>query len=147
MLFRSPGYPAGTHTVLLSDPPNCFTPKAVTCGAGFSNVDEDWAADDALWAGESQEVKDSRVTTTLLGNYPNPFNPSTRILYALSQDAHVTLRIYNVLGQEVKTLVNEIQDAGFKSAEFDASNLSSGVYFYQLQAKNFAETKKLVLMK
>jgi len=80
-------------------------------------------------------------------NYPNPFNPSTVIKYQIPISGHVTLKIYNVLGQEVKTLVDEIQDAGYKSTEWNATGFASGVYFYRLHANDFIETKKLLLMK
>ena len=80
-------------------------------------------------------------------NYPNPFNPSTQISYAVPQSAHVTLKVYNVLGMEVATLFSGVQDAGSHQATFDASRLSSGVYFYRLEAANVSITKKMVFMK
>jgi hypothetical protein len=79
--------------------------------------------------------------------YPNPFNPTTKIDYALSQNSYVTLRVFNVLGQEVGKLVDEFQTAGYKSAEFDASRLPSGIYFYHLTAGSFVDIKKMMLMK
>jgi photosystem II stability/assembly factor-like uncharacterized protein len=84
----------------------------------------------------------------LYQNYPNPFNPSTIINYQLPNDNFVTLRIYDILGREVQTLVNEFKKAGKYSLDFDGSNLASGVYFYKLQIGNqFAQTKKLMLLR
>jgi len=85
-------------------------------------------------------------------NYPNPFNPSTLIRYQLPVDGYVTLKVYNVLGQEVATLVNEFQTAGTHSITFDTRNssfgiLSSGVYLYRLQANNFIQTKAMILLR
>lgn len=83
----------------------------------------------------------------LYQNYPNPFNPTTTIKYHLRQASFVTLRIYDVIGREIKTLVNEKQDAGDHSLTIDADDLSSGVYFYRIDAGSYKETKKFVLIK
>lgn len=80
-------------------------------------------------------------------NYPNPFNPTTRLSYSLPTDAYVVLKVYDVIGREVATLVHGYQEAGFRSAEFNASKFPSGVYFYRLQAGNFSDVKKMLLMK
>ena len=80
-------------------------------------------------------------------NYPNPFNPTTMIRYALPVASRVMVKVYNVLGQEVATLVDEVQEAGFKAVAFDASKLSSGVYFYRLSARSYVETKRLLILK
>ncbi|RPI04881.1 MAG: T9SS C-terminal target domain-containing protein [Ignavibacteriae bacterium] len=80
-------------------------------------------------------------------NYPNPFNPTTQINYEIPASSFVTLRIVNILGQTVQTLVSEKQEAGSHPVTFDASRLASGVYFYQLTAGNFNATRKMVLMK
>ena len=83
-------------------------------------------------------------------NYPNPFNPSTVIKYSIPQSGNVKLTIYNILGSEVTTLVNEFQEAGVYTNEFSIDsglNLSNGVYFYKLEAGNFTKTKKFILMK
>lgn len=83
----------------------------------------------------------------LAQNYPNPFNPTTAISYQLSAVSHVVLKIYDVLGREVKTLVNTPQNSGKYSVTFDARNLPSGIYFYTLRTESQSETKKLVLIK
>ena len=80
-------------------------------------------------------------------NYPNPFNPSTVINYELPFESRVTVKIFDLLGREVGTLVNERQNAGSHSVKFNATNFPSGVYLYRLQAGTFAETKKLMLIK
>jgi hypothetical protein len=80
-------------------------------------------------------------------NYPNPFNPATVISYELPVTSNVRLIIYDVLGREVQTLINEHQNAGNHSVTLDAGNLPSGVYFYRLQAGSYNATKKLLLLK
>jgi len=83
----------------------------------------------------------------LIGNYPNPFNPSTVIKYSLKDPELVTLKIYDILGREVSVLVNEIQSSGVHQLTFDGKNLSSGIYFYTLSAGRFIKTGKLLLSK
>jgi hypothetical protein len=83
----------------------------------------------------------------LYQNYPNPFNPTTKIQYQVSSSSHVSLNVYDVLGNEVRTLINEEKPAGFYEVEFDARNLSSGIYFYRLKAGSFVETKKMILLR
>jgi hypothetical protein len=80
-------------------------------------------------------------------NYPNPFNPSTTIKFQLPELSFVTLKVYDVLGNEIKTLVNEEKVVGNYEVEFNATRLPSGIYFYRLQSGSFVETKKMVLMK
>jgi plastocyanin len=80
-------------------------------------------------------------------NYPNPFNPSTRISYSLPSSSFVYLKVFDILGNEVASLVNEEKLAGNYQIEFNASELSGGIYFYQLKTNSFVETKKMILMK
>ena len=92
------------------------------------------------------------VSFELGQNYPNPFNPTTTIQYALPEPVKVTLRVYNILGQVVRTLVDEHKEAGYYQADWDGKDqvgrsLSSGVYIYKIQAGDFVETKKMQLIK
>ena len=80
-------------------------------------------------------------------NYPNPFNPTATINYALPKSGLVKIIICDILGREVKTLVNEEKTAGYYSIQFNGNNLTSGIYFYRMQSGNFVETKKLILLK
>ena len=84
---------------------------------------------------------------TLYQNYPNPFNPTTRIRYSIPTGSFVQLKIFDILGNEVASLVKAQQPAGYHEVEFNAANLSSGIYFYRLQTDNYSESKKLILMK
>ena len=84
---------------------------------------------------------------TLYQNYPNPFNSKTKLAYALPEAVFVTLKIYDVLGREVATLVNDFKAAGYYDATWDATNVPSGVYFYKLNAGNFTSVKKMLLMR
>lgn len=83
----------------------------------------------------------------LAQNYPNPFNPSTMISYSIPQSSFVTLKVYDIIGNEVATLVNETKSAGKYDVNFNASNLSNGVYLYSIKTDNFTSTKKMLLMK
>lgn len=83
----------------------------------------------------------------LAKNYPNPFNPSTKIKFSIPAKQHVSLKVFNLLGNEVATLVNDTKDAGEYVVDFNAKNLSSGVYYYRIQSGNFTQTNKMILMK
>ena len=89
----------------------------------------------------------SPIKYTLEQNYPNPFNPSTTIKYSIPEDGIVKLKIYNLLGEEIFTLVNTVQKAGRYEIVFDASRLASGVYYYRLEAQSYTSVKKMILMK
>ena len=92
-------------------------------------------------------LDDLPTTYALKQNYPNPFNPSTMISYSLPNNTFVTLKVFDVLGNEVATLVNEEKSAGNFEVEFNASGLSSGIYFYRIQTESFVDTKKLIMLK
>jgi len=83
----------------------------------------------------------------LAQNYPNPFNPTTTITFTLPKQDLVVLKVYNILGQEVATLINEVRNAGRYSKIFDASQLPSGVYIYKLTAGSFTESRKMILLR
>ena len=95
----------------------------------------------------SEEHKEYPNSFLLTQNYPNPFNPSTKIQYSVNSTQKVTLKVYDLLGREVATLVNEEKPAGTYELTWYAEGLPSGVYFYQLAAGNFIETKKMILIK
>ena len=85
-------------------------------------------------------------------NYPNPFNPVTTLRYDIPENSHVTITIYDMLGRNIKKLINQTQDAGYKSVIWDATNdygkpVSAGIYLYQIQAGEYISTKKMVLLK
>ena len=84
---------------------------------------------------------------TLYQNYPNPFNPNTNLEFGISKSGFVTLKVYDVLGNEVAVLVNENKAPGYYNIQFDGSNLSSGVYYYRLESKGFVQTKRMMLLK
>ena len=103
---------------------------------------------------EVKEIKEHPQEFMLDQNYPNPFNPNTTIHFELPKESHVTFKVYNILGQEVLTVLNEVKVAGRYDIRLDGSELSSGVYFYRIQvypasggAGTFIDTKKMILLK
>src|SRR5690606_26276888 len=113
-----------------------------------------WENDGYVWMIEIENtatgVEDYLSSPTefkLFNNYPNPFNPSTNISYNLPNAGNVTLKIFDALGREIKTLFSVWQEAGMHTVKFDAESLPSGIYFYQLKTNGFSETKNMMLMK
>jgi hypothetical protein len=105
-----------------------------------------------IWVARNENIKSIEVSKEIpseysIGNYPNPFNPTTTINYQLPQDGMVTLKVYDVLGKEVATLVNEHKSAGYYQTEFEGGKLSSGIYVAAIQANNFTKSIKLLLAK
>ena len=97
----------------------------------------------------SDEVEVEIIPTeyALYQNYPNPFNPTTKIRYQLPQESKVIIKLYDILGSEVITLLNEKNEPGVYEFDFNASRFSSGTYIYRMVADGFIETKKMVLLK
>jgi hypothetical protein len=112
-------------------------------GIKFSNND----ITDPLTDVKKDETEIIPTSFSLSQNYPNPFNPATTIKYDLPQNSNVTLKVYDILGKEVATLVNENEQAGTYTVKFNANNLASGIYFYRINAGSFSQTKKFILMK
>ncbi len=124
----------------------------LTSDAGVQN--QGWWVDDitltdycGTLTGVNQTHSGTPVTFALNQNYPNPFNPSTTIKFQLPKQAYVTIKVYDILGRLVATLVNENKEAGFYNVNFDASNLASGLYIYKIEAGDFTDTKKMMLIK
>ncbi len=117
-----------------------------TAGYHFINTSEKYATGNPVIgiAGNNNHVPEEYI---LYQNYPNPFNPATRIKYTLPKQSFVSIRIYDITGRLVNILVNEFNSAGNYTVEFNASALSSGIYFYTLTAGNYRDTKKMVLVK
>jgi hypothetical protein len=101
----------------------------------------------ASWEKSGTGMTKTLYTYSLAQNYPNPFNPSTTIEYSLERDGNVEIEILDILGRRVTTLVNENQQRGIHSVTFNASNLSSGIYFYKIKSGKFVETKKMLFLK
>ncbi|MFL2983351.1 MAG: T9SS type A sorting domain-containing protein [Candidatus Neomarinimicrobiota bacterium] len=124
----------------------------------ITNIDENILIDINFFFGtynsiiNQNEELDSPKYFTLIGNYPNPFNPNTTLIYDLHKDAHVNIRIYDVLGNQIMTLINEKQNMGYKSIQWNALNeyglqAKTGLYFYKIQVDNYQQIKKMIFVK
>ena len=141
--------------VINSTSSNPFTLTAPSSGtytvnAGFKNPSKKWGTTSAVInvTGIDEELVGLNPKTfALFTNYPNPFNPSTKIRYAISQTSFTTLTVYSMLGDEVSTLINEIKTPGIYEVNFDGTDLASGTYFYKLESGNFTQTKKMIILK
>jgi hypothetical protein len=140
------GQSPGLHSISLENPPGCFNPIEVTCAAEDAEA-EPWEWNFEIYPERPEGRVTNQAIPALLGNYPNPFNPSTEIRYALPEDAFLTLEVFNPLGQRVKVLVNEHQQKGVHAVRLDGRSLSSGVYFYRLISGSVVAWKRLLLVK
>jgi len=162
-IYTRPYYNMTLGAVVKSNPDNAFGSYIYSYpDAGFRNVNNDSCL--VIWGGNASTgstvtggcsgafigINHSSSTVEgyyLLQNYPNPFNPATSISFELPGKDFVTLKVYDVLGNEVMELVNERQEAGLHTVQFDAKNLPSGTYFYKLQTDKFSDVKKMILIK
>jgi len=126
-----------TFTAVGNNPYHCEPHQAMGMTGTIIVQDPVGVSDDELIA-EKFELQQ---------NYPNPFNPSTRISYVIPSASFVNLKVYDIIGNEIAVLVNEEKQAGNYQIDFDATELTGGVYFYQLLTGSFVETKKMILMK
>ncbi len=118
-------------------------------GGIIENCRYDWGIDYStlVSAKEKIEINSNPMSFSLFQNYPNPFNPSTKIKYSIPERGNVELKVFDVLGREVKTLVNKEQPSGAYEIEFNGTKLASGIYFYTIHAGKYIKTKKMVLIK
>ncbi|KXK44268.1 MAG: xylanase [Chlorobi bacterium OLB5] len=134
--FVLPTMKNGDHTVYLSSNSYVELPIMNNSGDKFDLVFK-----------EDENGNNSPVSFSLSQNFPNPFNPSTMIQYSIPEAQNVELKVYDLLGREVQTLVNTVQNPGSYNVMFNAQNLSSGVYFYRLTAGSYTDVKKMTLIK
>lgn len=125
--------------------------QQVTVWSSLNSTDQQVALQIQAIGSVVTGIKDNTVVLPkdykLSQNYPNPFNPGTNIRFTIPQQGLVTLKVYDILGKEIATLVNEVRSAGTYVVRFDGARLASGVYFYRIESGNFISTKKLILLK
>ncbi|MEJ2105140.1 MAG: T9SS type A sorting domain-containing protein, partial [Ignavibacteriaceae bacterium] len=146
MEWKKIGFVEGYGTT--TDPKQyTYTDKDITSGKYHYRLKQTDFNGSFKYSGEVEVEINPPNQFILIQNYPNPFNPTTTINYQLAQTGFVTLKIYDILGKEVSTLVNEQKNQGRYSVSFDASKLAGGVYIYQLRVNNYVSSKKMLLLK
>ncbi|MGC8858848.1 MAG: T9SS type A sorting domain-containing protein [Ignavibacteria bacterium] len=152
----SPGsYWLGTLKFAITDPNACVNMQIYGFSAVFNDLtgltyNSGWNKVDpppCMTTGISQTSTELPDGYKLYQNYPNPFNPTTKIQFSLQKAGFVTLKVYDLLGREVNTLVNEYKNIGTYIVDFDALDLPSGVYFYRMESNGFSDVKKMLLLK
>ena len=142
------GVPAGAHYSFQSvNGAQVNMQTSDPTAADFGIIDIDWYDWNLPFITDVEKISSLPTDFLLSQNYPNPFNPTTKISWQSPIGSHQTLKIYDVLGNEVVTLVDKYREAGTYEVEFIAKNLSSGIYFYKLTAGSFVETKKMTVLK
>jgi len=114
-----------------------------------SSGNESWYSKEIILTGTLTDIKEKHIIAKeygLLHNFPNPFNANTTIVYSIPKESIITIKIYNMLGEEISTLVNKYINVGRHTVEFIASNQPSGIYFYRFISKDYTETKKMILI-
>ncbi|RPI71044.1 MAG: T9SS C-terminal target domain-containing protein, partial [Ignavibacteriales bacterium] len=137
-----PGTPSFPRIYAVLDQENSITEIHETNNKGFNVLGAPSIPSDML-----TENNILPAEYALYQSYPNPFNPTTTIKYAIPISEIVTIKVYDLLGSEISTLLNEYKSAGTYTLDFNGSSFASGVYFYQIEAGSFVETKKMILMK
>lgn len=147
---------AQTSTLLITNGTSVFVPNGaeicadfiiVNFGGSLVTANPSGICAGGTVTGDIEEVETIPTEFALYQNYPNPFNPGTLIKYHVPEKSFVSLKVYDLLGEELATLVNEEKSAGSYDVNFDAGQLSSGFYIYTIKAGNFTSTKKMILMK
>jgi len=130
-------------------PDQCIIQIVIGNDTGDTNVGSYFLLDDLEFSDQAVGVNDANIVHSfrLDQNYPNPFNPSTKIKYEIPSESFVTLKVFDAIGKEITTLVNETKSAGVYYADFDAAGLSSGIYFYKLTAGTYNTVKKMMLLR
>lgn len=151
-LVNSDGLVVAVNNSTSSNPFTLTAPSAgtYTVNAGYKNPSKEWGSTSAVITvtGVDEELIGLKPESfALYTNYPNPFNPATKIRYAIAQTAFTTLRVYSILGKEIATLVNQEKTPGVYELNFDGSDIPSGTYIYKLQAGDYTKTKKMLLIK
>jgi len=148
-LWETDGTDAGTKNIITgyTGIPFVFNNTVFFSKTEQTTGIELWYYNPGLTSVDERNTNQLPLAYTLQQNYPNPFNPSTVISWQMTAGSNVTLKVFDVLGNEVATLINNEFEAGSHSVNFDASNLSSGIYFYELRAGNFIQSNKMLLLK
>lgn len=141
---------------------DCDTSFSIWPGYGWSSIIGQWTVAQNIWPlykcfgmrtigstpnGITNINKTIPINYELKQNYPNPFNPVTKISFDIPKSGLITLKVYNILGKQIATLVNEVKNAGSYLVDFNASDLSNGVYFYKIEADGFTDVKRMILVK
>ena len=146
--YNAIGHAQGIGSLLTSTEAENYTIENIFSKNSNPGFGYDWIPSNPVNpGGDDHSINQTPVDFQLFQNYPNPFNTSTTIKYEIPQASHVKIVLYDILGREVTTLVNEGKNAGYYTIKFNASSLASGVYFYRIEAGNFVQVKKMMLLK